>query len=166
MSEKIATLKFSLHIDNCLASRQANRSNTDHYKDSHFSCIKNSKMNWSVSKPRIYTSMYRSSREHTSPCILQPGQLLWRWERVGVTSARLRVKIHLHHKMAITWGIGLVCVKCCGKPQQHWCHDTCGAACVSLGCVPALRSHVCDSLAEPGLCSIWLRLGMGWCICI
>ena len=33
-----------------------------------------------------------------------------------------------------------VCAKYCGRPQQHWRHDTCGMAVVSLKCAAAMRT--------------------------
>ena len=56
-------------------------------------CIKSQKSS------RIYISMHNI--EYTPPWIFQPSQSLRQWERAGMISVRLWVKIHLHHRLAV-----------------------------------------------------------------
>ena len=118
-------------------------------------CAKSKKLS------RTYISMYKSCRICTSMDITT--NIIAAVMGKGLDenwSVRLWVKIHLHRWPAVAWTPSVVCAKYCGRPQQHWHHDTCGMAVVSLKCAAALKQL--PALVSFSCLPVYLGLWFKW----
>ena len=110
--------------------------------------------------------------EYSPPEILQPRESVRRWEKAGMISVRLLVKIRLHRWPAVARTLSLVYAGHCGRPQletSRYQWRSCG---ITSGCAGAVRvlsgrntSHQIKSLIHPTqvVTSCLMSWWVSWC---